>query len=42
MSHFAMEASDDFQEDFHLDILHKNMNISRLMMHANHVEEARA
>ena len=33
---------DDLQEECHLAMLHDNMNISPLMVHAKHVEEARA
>nr|XP_010321247.1 uncharacterized protein LOC104647516 [Solanum lycopersicum] len=39
---FVTGVSDDLQEECHLAILHDNMKISRLMVHAKHVEEARA
>ena len=42
MSHFVTGVSDDLQEEYDSAMLHKNMNISRLMVHAKHVEEARA
>ena len=34
--------SNDFQEECHSAMIHNNMKISRLMVHAKHVEEARA
>ena len=42
MSHFVMGVSHDLQEEYHLDILHVHMNIYRLMVQAQYVEEARA
>ena len=40
MSHFVTVESYDLKEECHLDIIHDNMNISHLMVHAKHVEEA--
>ena len=42
MSHFVTGLLDDFQEECHSAMLHDNMNIYRLMVHAKHVEDARA
>ena len=42
MSHFVMGMSDDLEEEYHSAMLHENMNIYRIMMHSNHVEEERA
>ena len=42
MSYFLIGVSDDFQEECHSAMLHDNMNIFRLMVHAQHIEEARA
>ena len=42
MSRFVTRVSHHFQEKCHLTMLHENMNIYRLMVHAEHVEEARA
>ena len=42
MSHFVTGASDDLQEECHSDMIHDNFNISLLMVHAEHVEEASA
>ena len=42
MSHFLTCVSDDFKEDCHSAILHGNQNISRLMVNAKHVKEARS
>ena len=42
MSHFATVVSEDLQEEFQSAMLHDNMNISHLMVHARRVEEARA
>ena len=39
---FVMGVSDDLQEECHSTMLHDNVNISHLMIHAQHVEEARA
>ena len=41
MSRFVIWVSDDLQEEFHSAMPHDNMNISRFMVHAKHVEEAR-
>ena len=38
---FVMWVSDDLQEECHSPMLHDNMKISRLMVHAKHVEEKR-
>ena len=42
MSTFVMGVFDYLQEECHSSILHENMKISRLMMHAKHMEEAKA
>ena len=42
MSRFVTGVSDDLQEEFHSVMLHDNMNISRLMVHARRVDETRA
>ena len=42
MSRFVTRVSEDLLEECHLGMLHDNMNISRLMVHARQVEEARA
>ncbi|WP_353805357.1 hypothetical protein, partial [Acinetobacter baumannii] len=42
MSHFVMGVSDILQEECHSVMLHDNMNISRLIVHSQQVEEARA
>ena len=42
MSHFVMGVSDDLKEECHSVMLHENMNISLLMVHAKNMEEARA
>ena len=42
MNRFVMGVSDDLQEECHSAMLHDNMNISRLMVHALQVEESRA
>ena len=39
---FVTGVSDHLQEKFHSAMLHYKMNIFRLMVHVNHVEEARA
>ncbi|XP_069145524.1 uncharacterized protein [Solanum lycopersicum] len=41
MSRFVMVFSDDLKEEFDLAILHYNMNISCLMVHAQQVERSR-
>ena len=41
MSHFVIGVSDDLQEECHSAMLHDNMKISRLMLHARQVEEER-
>ena len=40
MSLFETGVSDDLQKEFNWTMLHDNMNISHLMVHAKHVEEA--
>ncbi|TMW94998.1 hypothetical protein EJD97_009503 [Solanum chilense] len=40
MSRFMMGVSNDLKEECHSAMLHDSMNISRLMVHAKHVEEA--
>ena len=42
MSHFVTGVSEDLQEECYSSMLHDNMNISRLMVHATRVEEAKA
>ena len=42
MSHFMTGVSDDLQEECHLTMLYDKINISYLMVHSQHVEEARA
>ncbi|XP_069150827.1 uncharacterized protein [Solanum lycopersicum] len=42
MIRFVTGVSDDLQEKCHSAMLNYNMNISRPMVHAKHVEEARA
>ena len=42
ISHFVMGVSEDLQEECQSAMLHENMNISRLMVYARSVEEARA
>ena len=42
MTHFVMGLLEELQEECQLDMLHDNMNISRLMVYAIKVEEARA
>ena len=37
-----MTVLDELQEKFHSAMLHDNMNISRLIFHAQQVEETRA
>ena len=42
MSYFVMGVSNEFQEGYHSTMLHYNMNISYLMVHAQQVEDTRA
>ena len=42
MSCFVTGVSDDFQEDCHSEMIHNNMNISHLMVHAKHKEKERS
>ena len=42
MNRFVTGVSDDLKEEYHSSMLHGNMNISRLMVHARRIEEARA
>ena len=42
MSCFVTGVSDDLQEEFHSAMLHDNMNIYCLMVHAQQVEDARS
>ena len=42
MRRFVMVESDDLQEECHSAMLHDNVTISRLIVHAKNVEEARA
>ena len=42
MSLFVTGVTEELQEEFHSAMLHDNMNICRLMVHARRVEEARA
>ena len=39
MNHFAMGVPDELQEECHLAMLHENVNISRLIVHAPQVKE---
>ena len=41
MSPFVTRVLDYLQQKCHSAMLHDNINISRLMLHAKHVEEAR-
>ena len=41
MNRFVMGVSDDLQEVCHSDMLHGNITITRLIVHAKQVEEAR-
>ena len=41
MNLFVTGVSDDLQKEFNWTMLHDNMNISHLMVHIKHVEEAR-
>ena len=42
MSYFVMGMSDELKEYSHLVMLHENMNISHLIVHAQQVEDTRA
>ena len=42
MSHFVTGVSKDLQKECNSSILHDNMNISHLMVHAIRIEEARS
>lgn len=42
MNHFVMRVSDNLQEECDLAMLNDNMNISRLMVQDQQVEEARS
>ena len=42
INHFVMRVSDYVKEECHLSMVHDNTNISRLMVHSQKVEEARA
>ncbi|XP_069151788.1 uncharacterized protein [Solanum lycopersicum] len=42
MNRFVMGVSNDLQEECHSAMLHDNMTISHLMVHAQQVEDARA
>ena len=42
LSSFVMGVSEELQEECNSAMLHINMNISCLMLHARRVEEARA
>ena len=42
MSRFLMGVLDYLQKECHSAMLHDNMNISGIMVHAEHVEEARS
>ena len=39
MNRFVTGVSDDLKEECHLAMLHENMNISHIMVHAKHLEE---
>ncbi|TMW99349.1 hypothetical protein EJD97_002703 [Solanum chilense] len=39
---FVIGVLDDEKEDCHLAMIHENLNISRLMVHAQHIDNARA
>ncbi|XP_069143340.1 uncharacterized protein [Solanum lycopersicum] len=41
MSHFMTVVSEDLQEEFNSTMIHENMKISRLIVHSQHVVEAR-
>ena len=41
MNCFVIEVSEDLQEDYYLAMIHENMNISHIIVHAQEVEEAR-
>ncbi|XP_069154568.1 uncharacterized protein [Solanum lycopersicum] len=42
MNHFVTGVSDELQEECHSIMLHENMNIYRLMVYAQQVQESRA
>ena len=42
MSRFVTGMSDDFKKKCRSDMLHNDMNISHIMVHSQHVEEARS
>ena len=42
MSRFVTRVSDDFQEKCHLSMLHENMNINCLMVHAKYVQDEKS
>ena len=42
MSRFVMGVSDELKEESHSSMLHDNMNIYRLMFHAQQVEETKS
>ena len=41
ISYFLVGVSDDLVEQYRSSMIHYNMNISRLMVHAQQVEESR-
>ena len=40
MSHYVMSVSEELEDECHASMLHKNMDLSRLMVHAQQVEES--